>query len=645
MADIGLDELSQAGLRVQLVGPFQMCTARSTTPLRLPAGKATTVAQLLAVRRGSFVSVDAIVDVLWGDDPPPGAAQNVASLVSRLRKVVGPDPISGGRAGYRLETACTAVDVDDGERLIAEAEAQLRARRPALAASAAAQARAILESGEFLEDEPFADWAEEGRRRLARLVRQARRAVWTAAVALGAHDVALAVATTAVDANPLDEEAQRARMQALHLAGDAGAALAAYESLRTTLVDELGADPSPQTEALYLAILRGEPLPGDDDQPVDAATPSSGDATPLAGRDEELRLLSERWSTAVGGRPGVVVVAGAVGSGKTVVCSELARQARATGAAVLWSTCHEAERSLFLQPVVEGLRAFLGAIAPERVRTVTGEWSATLAQLMPELRRLVAVEHYERATPEIEHRRALEAVAGAVRNIARQQPVLLVLDGVHNAGASTLEAVHFVVDRLSTEPVLVLVAAASDAVDQVTGVLGRDAEVVSLGPLSLAAVERLGHRLGAPDVDASELLARTGGNAQFVVEALRLGGAVPLESLQVTVLERVRQAGRDVEDFLRVGAVLGTTFDLDFAADIASITEEDAAERAERALRAGLLTTAGARFEFAGSVIGDALYETTPAPIRASRHRRAASRLADRPEAAAAHHAAAGDWP
>jgi tetratricopeptide (TPR) repeat protein len=50
------------------------------------------------------------------------------------------------------------------------------------------------------------------------------------------------------------------------------------------------------------------------------------------------------------------------------------------------------------------------------------------------------------------------------------------------------------------------------------------------------------------------------------------------------------------------------------------------------------------RFQFAGQVIRDALYETTPVPIRTSLHRRAAARLADRPEAAAVHLAATGDW-
>lgn len=646
MADRGLDALTNSGLRVQLIGPFQCLPHGGTTPLRLPVGKATTLAELLVVRRGSFVSLDTIVDAVWDDDPPPAAAQNVASLVSRLRRVLGPASISGGRGGYRFEVGAAEVDVDVGERLIAEAEAQLRGGRPALAASAAGQARTLLERAGFLEDEPFAEWADVGRRHAERLVRRARRAAWSAALALGEHAAALEVATRAMESNALDEEAHRAQVRALYLGGDAASALAAYEHLRTTLVEELGADPSRQSEAVYLAILRSEPLPPEDQREQAGAAPI--EAADLIGRDEEVALLAERLATAAGGKPQAVVLAGPAGAGKTLVSGELARRARASGAAVLWCTCHEAERSLFLQPVIEALRVLLGALPPDQMRRVVAEWAGSLGELMPELRGILAVERYDRATPEVEHRRALEAVAGVVRNIARGHPVLVVLDDVHHAGQSTLEAVHFLLDRLANEPVLVLAAAASDRARDVQALLGRNVGLVTLGPLSVGAVEALARRFGAPGVDALEMRARTGGHAQFVVEALRLAAeesdALP-ETLRATVLERVRRAGRDVEDLLRVAAVVGVVFDLDLVSVLAEITEENAADRAERAMRAGLLTTAGPRFEFAGSVIRDALYETTPPPIRISRHRRAASRLADRPESAAAHYAAAEDWP
>lgn len=644
MADIGVDQFSTPELRVRLIGRFEILAATGNA-LRLPAGKATTILQLLVVRRQSFVSADSIVDALWAGEPPDGAAQNVASLVSRLRKVVGPERIAGGRSGYRFESAGCRIDVDDAQQLVKEAETQLRSSRPALAAAASAQARQLLEGGEFLEDEPYATWAADGRRDAERLVRRARRAEWNAALALGEHRSALAVAERAIDADPLDEEAHRTAMRSLYLDGDAAAALAAHRRLREILVEELGADPSPETEALHLAILRSEPLA--------PSTPASEPVAPavsaqIVGRDREISILYDRWAEAATGTWAMVVVSGAAGVGKTGLVAEVAIRAGASGAAVLRAGCHEAERSLFLQPILEALRSVLDAMTSERLNRLAGPWAGTLTELMPELRSIVAVQSYQRATAELEHRRSLEAVAGLLQRLAREQPVLLVLDDLHHGGESTLEALHFILERLTNEPVMIVATVVSDRLRDVMPLVAGHADELVLGPLELVAVEELARRFGAGDTAAAELYERTGGHPQFVVEALRLavGGERVSHpgSLAAAVEERVARAGVDVEGLLRVAAVIGTTFDLDFVADVADVGIGDAVRRAERALRAGLVGATGARLEFAGSVIREVLYDTTSVPIRTSHHRRAAARLGDRPEAAAVHHAAVGDW-
>ena len=644
VADVGVDQFSTPELRIRLLGRFEVAAGG---PLQLPVGKATTIAQLLVVRRRSSVSVDAIVDALWEDDAPAGAAQNVASLVSRLRRVLGPERIAGGRSGYRFETAGCWVDVDEVERLVREADAQLRSGRPALAAAASAQARQLLQRGPFLEDEPYALWAADGRREAERLSRRVSRAAWTAALAVGEHRLALEVAERAVAADPLDEEAHRAAMQSLYLAGDAGAALAAYQRLRDTLVEELGADPSAETETLYLAILRSEPVPETAALSDGAARPASPSAE-LVGRDAELATLVDRWAAAAAGRPDIVVVSGAAGSGKTRLVGEAARQAASAGAAVLRASCHEAERSLFLQPVLEALRGHVDTMTPERLNELAGPWTGTLTELMPELRSIVAVATYQRATPELEHRRSLEAVARFLQRLSREQPVLLVLDDLHHGGESTLEALHFLLDRLTDEPILVLGTVASDRVQDVLPLLGGNVSELALGPLTPAAVAELARRFDSRDVDALELYQRTGGHPQFVVEALRLvaggDGAAQPESLRHAVAERVARAGRDVEELLRVAAVVGISFDLDFVAELADVGIGDAVRRGQQALQAGLLEPTGTRFQFAGSILRDVLYETTPVPIRTSHHRRAAATLAGRPEAAAGHYAAVGDW-
>src|SRR5262249_16303266 len=78
-------------------------------------------------------AVERMGEVLWDGQPPDGAERNVATLVSRLRSVIGTDAIAGGRSGYRLVTGDRlAVDVDEAERFVTEAEARLVSGQPSL---------------------------------------------------------------------------------------------------------------------------------------------------------------------------------------------------------------------------------------------------------------------------------------------------------------------------------------------------------------------------------------------------------------------------------------------------------------------------------------------------------------------------------
>jgi tetratricopeptide (TPR) repeat protein len=144
----------------------------------------------------------------------------------------------------------------------------------------------------------------------------------------------------------------------------------------------------------------------------------------------------------------------------------------------------------------------------------------------------------------------------------------------------------------------------------------------------------------------------TGGDVLFSVEAFRLAGATDraADALQVArsladvVIGRVRTTGAESEEFLRTAAVAGNTFDLDLVGRVQGVEPEGAARLAERALDAGLLVPKGRGLGFANRVVHEVLYDSTPAPIRVSRHRRLAELVADRPERAAIHHEAAGDW-
>jgi DNA-binding SARP family transcriptional activator len=657
----------QGSLTVQVLGPLAVAVdGREVPPHELASRKGRTLLRLLLARRGEVVPAEVLAEVLWPGRPPADPDANLATLVSRLRSVLGPDVLAGGRHGWRFVTGpLVEVDLEEAARLAAEGEARLAAE-PALALAAAERALELLGRGPFLADEPDADWAVAPRREAERLTARCRRLAWDAALALGDPTRALAHSRAAVATDPFDEPAWRAVMATHAAAGAPAAALAAYEELRATLGEELGTDPGPETQALHLSILRGaggggvpEPDPPVSGAPTGRVTDARNQRGRLStdppgddfvGREAEVASLTGRWEQAVGGRPSMVLVAGEAGIGKTRLLQVVAELAGRTGGLVVQARCYEAERSLFLQPVAEAVRAAALALAPERVGAAAGEAAGTLAELVPELRRLLGLGGYERAPAELERRRSFEAVTGFVRGLAAQRPLLLVLDDLQLAGASTLELLHFLLRRLAGDRVLVLATVRAEEGAEALAALADVGGVLELGPLPPAAVAELARRFGVADL-AGPVQERTRGHTLFAVESLRAaaegGGdqaAVPA-TLREAVLSRARRAGPEVETLLRAAVVAGNVVDLEVVAALLGQPVEATAAVAERALAAHLLVEDDSGgYELANDLVREVLYETSPRPTRVARHRRLAGLLADRPEAAAGHAAAAGDW-
>jgi DNA-binding SARP family transcriptional activator len=643
----GMDQ--QGSLTVRVLGPLAVAVdGREVPPHELASRKGRTLLKLLLARRGELVPAEVLAEVLWSGRPPADPDANLATLVSRLRSVLGPDVLAGGRQGWRFVAGPRVeVDLEEAGRLAAEAGARL-AGEPALALAAAERALDLLGRGPFLADEPDADWALPPRREADRLTARCRRLAWDAALALADPARALVHARAAVTADPFDEPAWRAVLTAHAAAGEGAAALAAYEQLRQTLAEELGTDPAEETQALHLAILRGasgafEPAPTGD-----AEVRSDGG---FVGREGELADLAAAWEGAVEGRPSMVLVAGEAGIGKTRLVQVVAGLAGRTGGLVVQARCYEAERSLFLQPVAEAVRAAALALPPERVGAAAGEAAGTLAELVPELRRLLGLGAYERAPAELQRRRSFEAVTGFVRGLAAQRPLLLAVDDLQLAGASTLELLHFLLRRLAGDRVLVLATVRAEEGAEALAALADVTRILELGPLPAAAVAELARRFGVADL-AAPVQERTRGHTLFAVESLRAaaegGGdqaAVPA-TLRDAVLGRVRRAGPEVETLLRAAVVAGNVVDLEVVAALLDQPVEATAAQAERALAARLLVEddTGSGYELVNDLVREVLYQTSPRPTRVARHRRLAGLLADRPEAAAGHAAAAGDW-
>jgi DNA-binding SARP family transcriptional activator len=215
-----------------------------------------TLLALLAVRRRRLVTADQLAEVLWGSRPPARPEAGISTMVSRLRRVLGPGTINGDRNGYRLADS-TWVDLSAAAALIEEAEAGLDADRSADCLLPAGRGVELLAGGPVLADFGMQAWVESARMAQAALLRRGRYVLVETALRTGDPDGARRRALAAIAADPLDEVAHRALMRAHDIAGRPDLALGVYERLRAVLAEELGIDPAPVTRDLRRAIKRG----------------------------------------------------------------------------------------------------------------------------------------------------------------------------------------------------------------------------------------------------------------------------------------------------------------------------------------------------------------------------------------------------
>lgn len=227
---------------------------------RLGTRQARLVFVRLALDHSRLVARQELADVLWGDAAPEGWDVTLSAVTSRLRSVITRFDAPGfgvesEHGGYRLQVPSHAwIDVEAAANAIDEAEGALRRRDERTAWSAANVAVVIARRG-FLLDEEGA-WVAGQRARLRSVLRRGLLCLSTVSAQTGEAEVAVQHAIDAVAVDRFNESAHRHLMETYQRAGNRGDALRVYAELRELLRDELGTSPSPDTESVYLSILR-----------------------------------------------------------------------------------------------------------------------------------------------------------------------------------------------------------------------------------------------------------------------------------------------------------------------------------------------------------------------------------------------------
>src|SRR5262249_29836801 len=228
-------------LEFKILGPLEVW--RDGNALDLPAGKPRALLAVLLLHRNEVVSVDRLVDALWGERPPATAAKNVQIYVSHLRRALGDGVLVTRTPGYviRLEA-----DQLDAERFLALVE-EARGDDPGQASQRLRQALDLWR-GPPLGDYSYDSFAQEEIHRLDDMRLSALEERIEAELALGRHEDVLPELESLVRANPLRERLQAQLLLALYRCGRQAEALEAYRSVRYRFVEELGLEPSPELQ-------------------------------------------------------------------------------------------------------------------------------------------------------------------------------------------------------------------------------------------------------------------------------------------------------------------------------------------------------------------------------------------------------------
>ncbi|MGH7593821.1 MAG: ATP-binding protein, partial [Gemmatimonadales bacterium] len=261
----------------------------------------------------------------------------------------------------------------------------------------------------------------------------------------------------------LSEDAARAQLEGRAMAGDRIGALRLFDRWRARLADELGALPSPPIGRMADRLRRNNWERPPAAAPAPVLTERWQERT-FIGRGAEFSACYDVWEHVRNSETRHILLRGDTGIGKTTLVERFATSVALEGASVARMKCYALERELpfgTIGGLVGHLLELPGA-------------SATPPEHLAELGRLVGKvrQRYPSLPPPApsvgETARMLftEAVMALVTAIADEHPVVLVVDDIHLADATSLAVLHLMLRRISDLPLLVVLTSSSALQDE-----------------------------------------------------------------------------------------------------------------------------------------------------------------------------------
>ncbi|TVZ85987.1 helix-turn-helix transcriptional regulator [Streptomyces sp. BK340] len=339
----------------------------------------------------------------------------------------------------------------------------------------------------------------------------------------------------------------------------------------------------------------------------------------FVGRTDELDTLNDALARAAAGEPQALLLGGEAGVGKTRLVEEFAAAACRRAAVVAVGGCVEiGADGLPFAPFSTALRALREALPEEFAAAGAGQ-EEELARLLPELGEATSSRHDEQGMA-----RLFELTARLLERVAAAHTVVLVLEDLHWADASTRHLLAYLFRTLRAGRLLVLATYRADDIHRrhpLRPLLAELDRLRTVRRIELARFTReevgrqiAGIRAAEPDpAQVDEIFERSDGNAFFVEElavAAIEGCCTGLtDSLRDLLLVRVEALPESAQGVARIVAEGGSTVEYRLLAAVARLVEDDLIEALRAAVGANILTATpgGDGYRFRHSLVREAV--------------------------------------
>jgi class 3 adenylate cyclase/predicted ATPase len=412
-----------------------------------------------------------------------------------------------------------------------------------------------------------------------------------------------------------------------------------------------------------------------------------GGFAPLVGREEEVRLLLQRWEQAKEGDGQVVLLAGEPGIGKSRLVQALRDETDGEECLRLQYFCSPRHQNSAFHPVIELLERAAGMTSDdspedkiEKLRAVFMRSGSDLDTVVPLAAGLMSIPCP--TLPAVPPRSAMrqrdevrEALLGHLFGLAARWPVLAIFEDVHWIDPSSVELLECIIERAQAHRILVVITSRPEAASAWIG--SAQVTLLALNRLSrrqsAAIVENLSGNTRLSKAMVTSIVARADGIPLFVEELARtiLERAADEEQVSMASDSRHRlpvpatlhdslMARLDrsplMKEVAQIGSAIGREFSYPVLASVAHLPAERLDEGLDLLVRSGLVFRLGAPpdavYSFKHSLVQDAAYGTMLRVQRQHLHERIAQVLeesypvitAEEPECLAHHLAAAGKF-